>query len=96
MSTLKDLLETIGDSLKNKGENKVIRTIKPSPEFRKTHKQCKDLANESFALLSKAKTLRNKMWAEVEIEHDLYSNNLRFDEEEGVIEVLKGQDDDEE
>lgn len=94
MSGIKELLERL--TSQSNHEHVVGRTIKVRPEWARTFAQLEKSAEAMEKQLDKDKNTQTLLWATIRDELELQDvNHLRYNAEDGVVEVMECTDEDE-
>ena len=94
--TFERLLEMVGEvkELAEGSKDKVVKTIKVKPEWKKNFDALEACRKEITTLENKLEALKRIAWAKVEQDTEIYSQ-MRYSREENVIKVLGDSEDEE-
>ena len=94
MTNLEDTIGNIVRDADDKtGEDpdgrKVVQRITLTPEQKKVLDDAVACAKKGAEMFSKAETLKNKFWADLELASGFFLNQMRYDEKQDVVFVYE-------
>ena len=84
-----ELLKQLAETVSEKSDKKVIKTIKMKPEWIKMHAELDELVERKKAIESEFKQKRNLMWGTISTETGFYENHMTINDDVTSIDVFE-------